>query len=652
MFAAQFSAFELQPLPDGASTILRMLAAQAPNWAEIALVAARDPALSLALLMADPLGAGELQDGLNAALRRRLERLGTDLLRAWLLGLGHVGNAPDETPDAALLRAECALHLAIETDYPRPDEAYLAGLWYGLPRSAQWIAGRRPTLPALVADCGLPASLADALELEDADPVAGGAMHPLLALLAAARRLADTDWQERIDEAAGLTGLEQGSVVALRTDVGYILSGHAAYPSPPGFPNAGAPCPTLRLADDPYRYAGMLGLLTAAFVDLDAATIRDRLAIACPLFGLHTPPVLLGCGEDGRLRPLLGAAAASPDLLIGELRLRLDDETSCIALGARSEQPCSHFGDGGPPGRSVADWQVARWLGQPGFHVIPLGGAGDTSVALVATASAQAIDSELRWRYAALLGAAARALRSHARQRDALAEREEALQRRFRDHVRRIAHEASNPLTVLKTRIDMLAQERPGDSTLQDEMSLLNAELDRIDNLLRSAAELPAETAEMRSCRVPELLLDMRTLYGEPLFGSRQIQLELRAARDVPPAAIPASALKQVLLNLLRNASEALQPGQRLVVSVLPLVNVDGRNCLEIRFVDNGPGLPVERARDPLTPRPSTKGTEHQGLGLAVVREILAQWGGTLLCRTQAGAGTSFQIFVPLEQSA
>src|SRR5690606_15946898 len=131
-----------------------------------------------------------------------------------------------------------------------------------------------------------------------------------------------------------------------------------------------------------------------------------------------------------------------------------------------------------------------------------------------------------------------------------------------------------------------------------------------------------------------------------------QIQLELRAAREVPAAAIPASALKQVLLNLLRNASEALQPGQRLVVSVLPLVNVDGRNCLEIRFVDNGPGLPIERAQDPLTPRPSDKGGEHQGLGLSVVREILAQWGGTLLCRTQAGAGTSFQIFVPLEQSA
>ena len=115
-------------------------------------------------------------------------------------------------------------------------------------------------------------------------------------------------------------------------------------------------------------------------------------------------------------------------------------------------------------------------------------------------------------------------------------------------------------------------------------------------------------------------------------------------------AAIPASALKQVLLNLLRNASEALQPGQRLIVSVLPLVNVDGRNCLEIRFVDNGPGLPPDRARDPLSPRPSEKGGTHRGVGLSIVREILAKWGATLLCRSQPGTGTSFQVMIPLEE--
>lgn len=651
MLPAAFSAFELQPLPDGASTILRLLAAQVPNWPEIALVAARDPALSVALLVADPVRPGELREGVNAALRRRLERVGPDLLRAWLLGLGHAGETGDGATDGALLRAECALHLAIETGYPRPDEAYLAGLWRGLTRSPAWKRERCPDAAALVAACGLPPSLGDALEAGTLLDEQLATAHPLIAVVEAAEGLAAADWQEHVARVATLCGLEAASVLSLRTDVGYIVSGHAAYPAVPTSANPPAR-PSLRLAEDPYRCAGMLGLLTAAFVDLDSATIRERLEIACPLFGLHTPPILLGGSEDGRLRPLLDATPDSVTALIGELDLRVDDEASCIALGARSEHPTAYFAEGGGPGRSVADWQIARWLGRCGFHVLPLGSGSEATVAVIGAASARALDSEVRWRYAALLGAAARALRSYHRQRSEVTAREAVLQQRFREHVRKIVHEATNPLTVLKSRIGMLAQERADDMPLQDEMSLLNAELDRIDNLLRGAADLPTEANETRHCRVPELLLDMRTLYGEPLFGSRGIQLELRAARDVPAAAIPASALKQVLLNLLRNASEALQPGQRLVVSVFPLVNVDGRNCLEIRFVDNGPGLPAERAQDPLTPRPTAKGGGHQGLGLSVVREILAQWDATLLCRSQMGTGTSFQIFVPLEQSA
>lgn len=651
MQLTQFSAFELQPLPDGASTILRLLAAQAPNWPEIALVAARDPALCLALLLADPLCAGELQEGLNSALRKRLERTGADLLRAWLLGLGHLGEEADDTPDNSLLRAECALHLAIETGYPRTDEAYLAGLWRGLTGSERWRTGQRPSLPALIHDCGLPPTLADALEVRGLLDEQIAAAHPLIALIAAAERLVAQDWQDQVAQVARLTGLESASVMSLRTDVGYIVSGHAAYPPAP--PTAGRPSAAQarpRLIDDPYRSAGMLGLLTAAFVDLDAATVRERLNIACPLFGLRVAPVLLGCDDRGVLHPLLTPPDGSPEALIGELGLRLDDAASCIALSARSGQPAEFTTQTQSPGRSVIDWQIARWLGHPGFQVLPLGSEEDPSVALVPTLGRQALDSEMRWRYVALLGAAARALRSHHRHAREITECENALQARFRDHMRKLAHEASNPLTVLKSRLGMLAQERSADTPLQDELSLLNAELDRIDNLLRNSADLPAQSPESRACRVPELLLDMRTLYGEPLFSSRDIQLELRAARDVPPAAIPPSALKQVLLNLFRNASEALQPGQRLIVSVLPLVNVDGRNCLEIRFVDNGPGLPPERARDPLSPRPSEKGGTHRGVGLSIVREILAKWGATLLCRSQPGTGTSFQVMIPLEE--
>ncbi len=144
----------------------------------------------------------------------------------------------------------------------------------------------------------------------------------------------------------------------------------------------------------------------------------------------------------------------------------------------------------------------------------------------------------------------------------------------------------------------------------------------------------------------------MRSIYGDALFRERGIQLELRAAKDLPAAAMPASALKQVLLNLFRNASEALLPGQRLVVSASSQVTVDGQASLEIRLVDNGPGLPPERAADLFASRTSAEGDRHQGVGLTLVREILSQWGATILCRSQASSGTSFQLFLPLEQSS
>lgn len=665
MFPTAFTDLELQPQAAGAMTILRLLAASSPNWPEVALVVARDPALSLALLIAQPVAAGELAEGLNSVLRRRLERLGTDLLRAWLLGLGNTNTHCGTTPDLALLRAECALHLAIETRYPRPDEAYLAGLWRGFgnaPRAPGEVstaavdastrhAHHARQLSRLIRDCGLPASLGDALELGAVMEEQLEGAHPLLALAVAAERLAYAQWQEHLPEVARLTGLHEGVLSSMRTDVAYIVAGHAAYPAVPALPCAAESRLPATVSDDPYRSAGMLGLLTAAFFDLEPQQVEDRLAIACPLFGLQRVPPLLAADDSGRLRTMLTAPSAAMAALIDELQLRVDDDHSVIALCARNAHASTALFHNRQLGRSVADWQIAGWLGHKGLCCLPLTANGQPMVAVIGLDHEQALGSELRWRYAALLGAAARSLHAAQRHRNEIAAREALLQQRFHDHVRKLAHEVTNPLTVLKSRLEMLGMERPQDTPLQDEMVLLNAELDRIDKLMRSASSLPLDSVEIARCGVPELLLDMRSIYAETLFAERGIALELRAARDLPPVAVPASALKQVLLNLFRNASEALLPGQRLVVSALSQVTVDGRASLEIRLVDNGPGLPPARASAPFMPHASAKGDGHQGLGLTVVREILAQWGATILCRSQPGTGTRFQIFLPLEQN-
>lgn len=656
----------LSPLPESSATVLRLLAASSPNWPEVALVAARDPALCLLLLSTAPLQAGELDDGLNAVLRHRLEVLGADLLRAWLLGASQAESGV--TGNNALVVAECALHLAIETHYPRPDEAYLGGLWYALfdPPLTDATAStpallqadnRRQHLARLVGQCGLPATLADALELGELLDEQVRSAHPLVGLLLAARRLAANGWEQRIDQLATLTKLSTTSLSSLRTDVGYIVAGHAAYPAPPGTASTALAAtrtrqPPALLDDESLRAAALHGLIVAAFSDLDAEAAAQRLSIACPLLARCELPLVLAPDEEGVLYPLFSAAPASPAAWTKELALREDDETSSIALALRSGQPTACFPVGSKPERSMRDWHMVRWLGRRGLCCLPLHVPPYGGVAVLGLDHEHALDADQRWLLAELLGAAGRTLCAAKRQRASVAAREAELHARFRDHVRRIAHEASNPLTVIKSRLSMLGQNHPEDTTLQEDMYLLNAELDRIGNLLRQAGKLPDEETESSSCNVVDLLHEMRALYGETLFTSRGIQLELRAASGVPKVAMPASALKQVLLNLLRNASEALQPGGRLSVSLAGQLIADGRPCAELRLIDNGPGLPPERSANLFGARASQKGGHHQGIGLSVVRDILTQWKSSILCRSQAGSGTSFQIFIPLDHSA
>lgn len=660
--------FRPRPRPENSATILRLLASAATNWPEVALVVARDPMLCLALLSAAPLAQGDLDDGLNAALRKRLEALGADLLRTWLWGLD-AGRSGGEGAHA-LLTAECALHLALETHYPRPDEAYLTGLWlspagFGLPDAL----GPSPATDTDLAphggllqtddfrqyiaraarNCGLSATVGDTLELGPLLEEQLLNAHPLLRLAHAAHQLADQAWTERLDTIARLTGLDTATLRSLRTDVSYIVAGHASYPAPAALP---APAASgLPLAEDPFRAAAIHGLVVSAFADSSDTETAARLALACPLLGLRATPLVVAADADGRLRPLITGAASTAAALLEELQLAEDDPASCIALSARSGRPTTHFGSGPGPGRSMADWQMVRWLGRRGLCCLPLPLTPGFAVAIVALDREQDLAAAERWMLTELLGAAARAMRASQAQQETIAAREAALQNRFREHVRRIAHEATNPLTVIRSRLDLLGQQHPADTSMHEEMSLLNAELDRIGKLLRRAGDMPTDETELARCNLTELLLDMRALYGDSLFASKGITLELRAANKLPPVAMPPSALKQVLLNLFRNAAEALQPGGRLSVALAGQAIANGRNCIEIRLVDNGPGLPPERMHDLFSARPSTKGGTHQGVGLSVVRDILTQWNASILCRSQSGSGTSFQLFIPLEQS-
>jgi signal transduction histidine kinase len=684
---AAFPQSDLDPAAEPREALLRLLLSFRPDWDEVASLILRDPALVFSIFEASPLPGVRLASTLRAELIQRLQTLGADLLRAWLLSAVHA--APLREPEArnhALLVAECALHLAHQTHYPYPDEAYLAGLWHRLdatPLASDLQAGEgehNEPLPLRAADgklqrvgaapdrlaarvathCGLVGPIVDALAFQPTLEEELACAHPLIRLLGVAKALAGEGWQARLVRLAEIAGLDAETLLSLRTDVGFIVQPRVDPPSPReagGFPADLVPAPALRIADLAPARGGAANdiavstLIAAAFNGDDVDGAAARLATATRLLCRQVPPLVVLANEHGRLEPLAAAGEqAAVAQWYAELAQRLDDPTSMIALAARSGQPALWFATSSAGGRSIHDRCVARWLGGDGIECLPLHRHGIAAVAVVAADGRRPLVPAVRRQLVELSAAAARRVRAIQERRAADERAVSAVEARYRDHARRLAHEARNPLTVIKGYLGLMRQRHPEMTELAGNLDILHGEIDRVAHLLQRAGEAPAAGPEADRCSVPELLHDLRGLYGDALFESRGIRFELRIATGLEAVAMPDSALRQVLVNLFRNASEALQPGGRFAVTVPGQVLSNGVPCLEIRLIDNGPGLEPARLADLFTPRPSAKGSDHDGLGLSIVRELVQQWQGNILCRSQSGTGTSFQLLLPLDR--
>lgn len=679
---AAFSPPTLLPAFERRDALLRLLASHRPDWDEIASLILRDPALVHSILEASPLPKIRLVSTLRTELVQRLQVLGGNLLRGWLL-LRARAMPHDEAlaRDEALLVAECALHLAHETRYPYPDEAYLAGLWHRLgalppPRTgtgpgtaevadvsnARGYANADHLASCIGADCGLAGPLFDALAMQPVleEDLAGA--HPLVRLLGVAKALAAEGWEQRLVRLAEISGLPAEVLLSLRTDVGFIV--RRGYEAPltsncEPFVTSGPPrdvlCPpeAVSAPRDDLSDIAVSALIAGAFSGVDVDGVAARLSIASRLLARQPSPLVIFANERGGLEPVpLAGDESAISGWYAELAQHVDDATSVIALTARSGEPALWFATRGGTGRSTSDRCVARWLGGSGIECLPLHLEGTTAVAVIAADERRPLAPAVRRRLVELAGAAAHRVRE-IRKLEAAEERAvAAVEARYREHARKLAHEARNPLTVIKSYLGIMTQRHPEAAGLTGNIDILHSELDRVASLLQRAGAAPAPDPEPACCRVPELLNDLRRLYGESLFDSRGIRLELRVAAGMPAVAMPDSALRQVLLNLFRNASEALQPGGRFAVTVPGQVLSNGVACLEIRLIDNGPGLEPARLADLFTPRPSTKGSDHDGLGLSIVREIVQQWQGNILCRSQSGTGTSFQLLLPLDVCA
>ena len=213
-----------------------------------------------------------------------------------------------------------------------------------------------------------------------------------------------------------------------------------------------------------------------------------------------------------------------------------------------------------------------------------------------------------------------------------------------------IAHEIRNPLTSVKLNIQKVAE---GENDGEAVKAHLGLSLQGIDQIERFIKELLYFT------RVPELSLErwpVDQIVEESLkmvrdvLAEKGIVVEETCAANLPFVLADGDKLRQVFLNLLRNAHEAVEPGGRITIAC-DAVDDGRRTKVRIRITDNGPGIPEKDRPNIFEPFFTTKPSGF-GLGLANARKIVEQHNGSIALGRKRGRGCAFIILIPAEEAS
>jgi two-component system NtrC family sensor kinase len=209
-----------------------------------------------------------------------------------------------------------------------------------------------------------------------------------------------------------------------------------------------------------------------------------------------------------------------------------------------------------------------------------------------------------------------------------------------------IAHEINNPLTGVLTFSSLLLRDAPEGSELHEGLTTIVSETKRcrdiVKELLNFSRQVPPHKTLLDLNEVVEKALDI----VDHQFTVNNIEITRGLAPNLPAVKADANKLGQVLLNLLVNASDAVEPGSGEVFVGTQTIDANGKAAVELKVSDNGSGISPEHQAQVFEPFFTTK-DNGTGLGLAVVWGIVTEHEGTIRVSSRPGRGTTFTVRLP-----
>ncbi|PHR26212.1 MAG: hypothetical protein COA36_12750 [Desulfotalea sp.] len=217
----------------------------------------------------------------------------------------------------------------------------------------------------------------------------------------------------------------------------------------------------------------------------------------------------------------------------------------------------------------------------------------------------------------------------------------------------KVVHEVNNPLGIISNYLRLLEIKLPKEQGMQQELQVLNEEISRISRIIEQFNNFStaATTSHTTTLNVNDLLQQMLRILDTTLLEPKGIKLISNLAPSLTAIDTEKDKLKQIIINLVKNASEAMPEGGSITITTSNIMSRDKILGVRIDIRDNGPGIPETIKSNLFSPFMTTKTHGHSGLGLSVVHKTTQKLGGTIECKTVNKQGTCFSLSLPLNLS-
>ena len=685
----------LSPLPSAPDVLLRLLGLLAKDditFDEIAQTVRHDSALCAKVLdIAYPAYSHTPRRLLS--LEQALADVGLDALKTLVFctAVNQIFHQPAKAAENLLsqdsplwiARAYFARTLAEQVGHVNKDEAYLAGLFYDLGKFA--LAANFPTGDeALLTDeAAAPSSESTVISHEDLARSAGVVLTsrwPVASFITDAIRYRDEP-TDRItgaptlikvahlailiaegaeyttslpySAAEKLFGLQPSELEAIvenaqRATAAAVRSLSLVKDRSNLDAGAFEKVKRVRLARE-VREIGLLSRMRPNFsglkdeVDIYSA-IRKTLHV---LFDFAFPIFLR---YDSKSNSLTGVALPGQTDVVNQLNIPFVAGTSIVVDAVLRNELLHTFDTERAPQHLVVDDQLTRLTGQEGILCLPLNGR-NSIIGVIALGMAEdqlaRLEPQIKL-LATLVTQAGLALDSARRRLPAPPSMDQEPLNVSLGELRRIIHEVNNPLSIMKNYTKILRLKLPEQDPAQRDLGVIDDEIDRVSVILKTLVEPEATKSQFRPelVDINALIFDLTRLTDQALL-THQVRLHTELSHAIAPVVADRDRLKQILMNLIKNAAEAMPQGGRITIGTRDDVNYQGKPSVEITVQDFGPGIPESVKARLFQPGVTTKHGDHVGLGLSIVQGLVREIRGDIECISSPETGTTFRILLP-----